>query len=414
MQESAVSASRPGASAPPHPPAAALRRLARGVVLWTTAHAGVLALFLAGYGWPGLVGAAVLWLLGIGPAFVLLRAFQGRFYPSATVRRWVFRPFWYVQLALPLLSTATVLGWLAGLPFSAGLVGARYALAVMAGLYLLVVLAGYAGTYRLVVHHRTFRFPTLPPALDGLRIVQLSDLHIGPHTSRWLLRRIAQAVEAAAPDLIVFTGDQVDDYAADARLFVDAFGSLRAPLGVWAIAGNHDIFAGWHAVRHTLESAGFIVPVNEARAVSYRGARFWVVGLGDPAGSFWPYGGGAEAVPDVARALQHVPDGAFVVALAHNPALWPELARRGVALTLSGHTHHGQVSIPALRWCLASPFVRFAMGCYRYRDAVLYVHPGSNYWGLPLRLGAWPEVTVITLRRGPSANHCTNVASLED
>ncbi|WP_243665107.1 metallophosphoesterase, partial [Rhodothermus marinus] len=142
----------------------------------------------------------------------------------------------------------------------------------MAGLYLLVVLAGYAGTYRLVVHHRTFRFPTLPPALDGLRIVQLSDLHIGPHTSRRLLRRIAQAVEAAAPDLIVFTGDQVDDYAADARLFVDAFGSLRAPLGVWAIAGNHDIFAGWHAVRRTLEAAGFIVPVNEARAVSYRGA----------------------------------------------------------------------------------------------------------------------------------------------
>src|SRR5690554_3825001 len=71
MQESVVSASRPDASAPPHPPAATLRRLVRGVVLWTTAHAGVLALFLAGYGWPGLVGAAVLWLLGIGPAFVL-------------------------------------------------------------------------------------------------------------------------------------------------------------------------------------------------------------------------------------------------------------------------------------------------------------------------------------------------------
>ncbi len=413
MQESVVAASRPDASAPPHPPAATLRRLVRGVVLWTTAHAGVLALFLAGYGWPGVVGAAVLWLLGIGPAFVLLRAFQGTFYPSATVRRWVFRPFWYVQVALPLLSASAVMGWVVGLPFGAGLVAARYTLAGTAVLYLLVALVGYAGTSRLVVRHRTFCFPTLPAALDGLRIVQLSDLHIGPHTSQRLLRRIVEAVEAAAPDLIVCTGDQVDDYAADARLFVEAFGSLRAPLGVWAIAGNHDLFAGWHEVRRILETAGFIIPVNEAHAVSHRGARFWVVGLGDPSGAFWPYGGGAAARPDVAHALQHVPDGAFVVALAHNPNLWPELARRGVALTLSGHTHHGQVSIPALRWCLASPFVRFAMGCYRYRDTLLYVHPGSNYWGLPLRLGAWPEVTVITLRHGPLANHCVEVSSLQ-
>ena len=92
----------------------------------------------------------------------------------------------------------------------------------------------------------------------------------------------------------------------------------------------------------------------------------------------------------------------FVVALAHNPALWPELARHGVPLTLSGHTHWGQFALPTLGWSLASPFLEHAMGIYREGKSLLYIHPGTNFWGIPFRLGTPPEVAVITLKCAPS------------
>ena len=128
-------------------------------------------------------------------------------------------------------------------------------------------------------------------------------------------------------------------------------------------------------------------------------AAFWLVGTGDPAGTQWTRHGGASAAPDIDRSLAGVPDGGFVIALAHNPVLWPHLAGRGVQLTLSGHTHHGQVSIPLLRWSLASPFLDLDMGLYRRGGSILYINPGTNYWGVPLRVGAFPEVTVVTMRR---------------
>jgi predicted MPP superfamily phosphohydrolase len=105
----------------------------------------------------------------------------------------------------------------------------------------------------------------------------------------------------------------------------------------------------------------------------------------------------------VEATLAGIPPGAVVVALAHNPILWPALAERGVALTLSGHTHHGQLSVPHLSWSLASVFLEHAMGGYQASGSLLYINPGTNYWGLPFRIGALPEVTVIELRRGEPA-----------
>jgi predicted MPP superfamily phosphohydrolase len=89
-----------------------------------------------------------------------------------------------------------------------------------------------------------------------------------------------------------------------------------------------------------------------------------------------------------------------VVAFAHNPALWPALADHGVALTLSGHTHWGQLAFPRRGWSLASPFLEHAMGAFQRGDSLLYVHPGTGFWGIPFRLGAFPEIALVTLRRG--------------
>jgi predicted MPP superfamily phosphohydrolase len=101
--------------------------------------------------------------------------------------------------------------------------------------------------------------------------------------------------------------------------------------------------------------------------------------------------------------MAQVPDSTTAIAFAHNPALWPSLAERGVALTLSGHTHWGQFALPKLGWSLASPFLQHAMGAHAERDSLLYINPGTGYWGIPFRIGASPEITLLTLRRADIA-----------
>jgi len=336
------------------------------------------------------------------PLVLLLRGFAGRRYPSAVERIWLMRPFWYLQVALPVLGLSALAGVILGLPFGAPGAGGRWALALAGSILSAIALAGYVGSRWLVTKELVAEHPDVPASLDGLRIVQISDLHVGPHTPRRFLARVHKAVHEARPDLIAITGDQVDDYAPDVQHFTNAFGSLTAPLGVYAIAGNHDVCAGWPAVRVGMEAAGMQVLVNAAIPLVHGGARFWLAGTGDPAALGWSRDVAAECAPDIGCTLTNVPPGAFTIVLAHNPALWPALVKRGVALTLSGHTHYGQFSIPRLGWSLASPFLKHAMGSHREQQSLLYINPGTNYWGLPLRIGALPEVTVVTLRQ--SAN----------
>jgi predicted MPP superfamily phosphohydrolase len=319
-------------------------------------------------------------------------------YPSAFRRLFLVRPFWYAQLFMPMLAVSGVIGAAVGLPFGASGTAGRWALGVGAAIVAGLALAGYAGARRLVVRRLDVRVDDLPAGLEGMRIVQVSDLHVGPHTSRRHLARVAAAVRDARPDLIAVTGDQVDDYARDVEPFAAAFRGLSAPLGVFAIPGNHDVYAGWAAVHRGLEAMGITVLVNRAVPLERNGARFWVAGTGDPAGRR-----GSPVAPDIERTLAAVPPGDFTLALAHNPALWPALAERGVELTLSGHTHYGQIAIPRLGWSLASAFLDLSMGQYRRDGSQLYINPGTNYWGIPFRLGTPPEVTVLTLRRGPGA-----------
>lgn len=342
------------------------------------------------------------WLTAAGIAFLsfvpLLLFFRGRAngrYPGALTRLFVYRAFLYAQLVLPLLAVGGLLGALAGLPIGAAGRGGRAGMAAVGLAAALVALLGWAGSRRLLVRHFRAEWPDLPPGLDGLRIVQLSDLHVGPQTSRRFLARVLRAVERERPDLIALTGDLIDDHAPDVAHFGAAFGTLAAPLGVYAVPGNHDVYAGWPAAAAEFATLPITVLLNEAALVRRGGDHLAVVGVGDPAGR------GTVAGPDPRRAVAGV-NGAFPIALAHNPALWPALAERGVRLTLSGHTHWGQLAVPRRDWSLATPFLRdLVMGVHQRDDALLYITPGTGFWGLPFRLGAWPEVAVITLGRGP-------------
>lgn len=340
------------------------------------------------------------------PLLLFLRWRGWPFYPRAAFRLFVVRVVLYVQLLLPIVAAAAavglLVGWPLGMPLLVGRLLAAAAL-VVAGL---VLLAGYVGSKRLVVREVEARVPGLEAALDGLRIVQISDLHVGPHTSRRFMGRVADTVAGAAPDVIAVTGDLVDDRAEDVTWYAAAFAKLRAPLGVYLIPGNHDIYAGWDAVAQGLrQRTDTTILVNESRLVERRGAQLAIVGTGDPAAAGnrrWS-AAPASAAPDVERALAHVPSATPVVAFAHNPALWPGLAERGVALTLSGHTHWGQFALPRLGWSFASPFMEYAMGAHRAGDSLLYINPGTGYWGIPFRIGALPEITIVTLRRADEA-----------
>ncbi len=348
-------------------------------------------------GWLTIAALAALSALPVWP---LSLGLSGRLYPRAAMRLYVQRPFWYAFLALPLLAIASVVGALVGLPFGASGDVARALIAAKAVLLTAVAIAGYLGSRQLVTRQLAVRMPRLPAAFDGLRIVQLSDLHIGPHTSRHFLTKVAQAVRNASPDLIVMTGDQVDDFADDVAPLAQALGDLRAPFGVFAIAGNHDVYAGWPHVARGLRAIGMHVLVNDSVALERNGARLWLAGTGDPAAMSGRGAPQHPAAPDLARTLRDVPMHEPVVVLAHNPALWPGLAERGVDLTLSGHTHYGQLALPTRNWSLASSFLELAMGVHQRGRALLYINPGTNYWGIPFRLGTPPEVTVLTLRAG--------------
>lgn len=367
------------------------------VILLSTALAWVLVAVHVAPMVPGRwMTVVALWALSVVPIFVLVRNITSGRHPSAATRLWLFRPFWYTQLLMLVLALLTTIAFMLAWPFGVGVAAARGAAITGAVLLVVVALWGYAGSRRLVTREITLTHPKLPRGLDGLRVVQLSDLHVGPQTSRTQLARIADATRGAEPHLIAYTGDQVDDHPGDIDVFVSAFGALTAPLGVFAIAGNHDVYAGWPEVRRRMERMNVTVLVNDSVRLTHNGDLFYVAGTGDPAARQM---GVVESAPDIERTLASVPKEAFCLVLAHNPALFPALAARGADVVLSGHTHHGQLSVPSRNWSLASVFLEYAMGTYERDGAVLYVSPGTNFWGIPFRIGALPEVTVVTLRR---------------
>ncbi|CAN5915347.1 hypothetical protein BH11GEM2_BH11GEM2_04380 [soil metagenome] len=366
------------------------------IVAW-----GTLATLASGFFHGGAVIVTAVALYTTLPLIAFMRWRGWPFYPGKAFRLLVIRPFWYAQLMLPLVSAGGLLGLLAGAPFGHGITSGRIVAAVVFTLVGATLLLGYFGAGHLVVRRVDVEVPGLAPEFDGLRIAQLSDLHIGPHTSRRFLRRIVEATGNLSADLIAVTGDLIDDRSEDVVSYVKALGSLTAPLGVYMIPGNHDVYAGWDEVERALRDARLgTILVNDARVLRRGDAMIAVVGTGDPAGG---HRGTSRSAPDVERALSRVPEGATVIAFAHNPALWPSLAARGVALTLSGHTHWGQFAIPKLGWSLASPFLEHAMGAHTQEDATLYISPGTGYWGIPFRLGASPEITLVTLRSASAA-----------
>jgi hypothetical protein len=234
--------------------------------------------------------------------------------------------------------------------------------------------------------------PRWPVALDGFRIVQISDIHIGPILDRAFSRELVDRVNALSPDLVAVTGDLVDGSVSKLRDEVTPFGDLRGRLGVFFVTGNHDHYSGADGWSERMRELGFQILRNERVTVELDGESFELAGVDDHRSGYETFGG-----EDLDAALADVPSDRFVLLLAHDPTTFKKAQRMGIDLQLSGHTHGGQIWPFAWFVRLAIPYVA---GLYRSGDAQLYVSRGTGFWGPPMRLFAPAEITEIQLRHG--------------
>jgi hypothetical protein len=229
-----------------------------------------------------------------------------------------------------------------------------------------------------------------PRALDGFRIVQISDIHIGPVLGRGFAAALCERVNALAPDLIAVTGDLVDGSVEKLRDEVAPFAGLRARHGVFFVTGNHDVYSGGEPWVARVRELGMRVLRNERVAIG--GAEgFDLAGVDDHRGD-WVHG----STEDLDAALAGRDPALAVVLLAHDPGSFRRAAARGVDLQLSGHTHGGQIWPFNFMVRLAVPFVA---GLHRLGASQLYVSRGSGFWGPPMRLLAPSEIGEIVLHR---------------
>jgi predicted MPP superfamily phosphohydrolase len=233
-----------------------------------------------------------------------------------------------------------------------------------------------------------------PSALDGFRIVQISDIHIGPLLGSGFAAELARRVNALAPDLIAVTGDLVDGSAQRLAGEVAPFGELRARHGVFFVTGNHDHYSGATRWVDVVRELGMRVLRNERVEIGAPGASFDLAGVDDHHAHF--AGDGRE---DLARALAGRDPARAAVLLAHDPATFARARHAEIDLQLSGHTHGGQIWPFAWFVRIATPYVA---GRYRDGRAQLYVSRGTGFWGPPLRLFSPAEITEIIVRRAPT------------
>jgi uncharacterized protein len=247
----------------------------------------------------------------------------------------------------------------------------------------------------LKVNRVTVQLAGWPAAFENFKIVAVSDLHVGsPHVDLDKLRRVVQTVNNERPDVVVLLGDYVIQDVVGGTFvapedFAPLLGELRAGRGVFAVIGNHDWWLDGGRVKRAFEQAGLRVLSNEAVRVERGGAGFWLAGLDD----LW------TLHHDVAATMRQVTSDEPVVALSHSPDIFPELPPR-VALTLSGHTHGGQVNLPLFgRRVVPSRYGdRYAIGLVEEDGKQLFVTPGVGTSIIPVRFRVPPEVSVLTIK----------------
>lgn len=266
----------------------------------------------------------------------------------------------------------------------------------------------FVGRHYYVIHRQTFYFPDLPKRFEGYRIAQFSDMHIGTlrdgHEED--AKKIVELINAQHCDAILFTGDLVNHQSIELDGFQRDLSKLSAPDGVYAVMGNHDYSmyikypsekereADVEELHRRIRSYGWTLLLNEHRVLRRGTDSVIIAGVENDGLPPWP------ALGDLPKTMKGLKRSCFTVLMSHDPTHWRRaiLPRTSIQLTLSGHTHAGQFKV--FGWSPVSYVYREWSGAYAEGNQVLNVSDGIGAVMFPFRFGAWPEVNVITLRRG--------------
>jgi predicted MPP superfamily phosphohydrolase len=266
------------------------------------------------------------------------------------------------------------------------------------------------GRHHYKIHKETLFFDDLPEAFDGFTITQLSDIHSGSFTSEKGVQKGLDLVNAQNSDVILFTGDLVNNQATEMDRWIPAFSKLKAPYGKFSILGNHDYgdYMRWEnesdknanlaRLKNIHREIGFRLLLNESIEIQKDGQSITLAGVENwGKGGFHKYG-------DLDKATAGVPEKAFNVLMSHDPSHWDAVTvnhKHHIHLTLAGHTHGMQFGFEVfgIKWSPIKYVYKQWAGLYERGGKYLYVNRGFGFLGLKGRVGIWPEITVITLKK---------------
>lgn len=267
------------------------------------------------------------------------------------------------------------------------------------------------GKYNYKVIKYELAFDDLPEAFDDFTITQVSDIHSGSFTEREKVQYAVDLIKQQESDLLLFTGDIVNNMASEMDDFVEMFAELKAPFGKFSILGNHDYGdyvkwdskeereANFQAIKDIHPKIGFSLLLNESRYIEKDGQRIALVGVEN-------WGKGWKQAGDLKKASQNINKEDFKVLMSHDPSHWEYQVKKddfNYQLTLSGHTHGLQMGIEIPGIIKLSPsrfFYKQWAGLYKEYGRYINVNRGFGYHGYPGRVGIWPEITVIKLKKG--------------
>ena len=284
------------------------------------------------------------------------------------------------------------------------------AVGVAAILFLIVLFGITRGRHFYRVREETLVFPDLPEAFDGFTITQITDVHSGSFTNAAGVQRGLDLVNDQHSEVILFTGDLVNNRASEMDPWIKAFSGLKARMGKFSVLGNHDYgdYAQWETpeakranltrLQQVHAEIGFRLLLDEAVTLQKDGQSIVLLGVENwGKGGFHQYG-------DLKKATAGVPDGAFKILMSHDPSHWEGVTlghHQRIHLTLSGHTHGMQfgVELFGFKWSPIKYVYKQWAGLYEQEGRFLYVNRGFGFLGLKGRIGIWPEIAVITLKR---------------
>lgn len=273
-----------------------------------------------------------------------------------------------------------------------------------------IILNGiFKAVYKFKVHHHSIAFKNFPATFNGLKIVQLSDLHLGSFNYNYnKLEPAIEKINNLQPDYIVITGDLVNNYAWELKGWEIVFSKLIAKKGKYAILGNHDYgdYSKWNsenaklenfeAIKQFYKSIDFKLLLNESDVISDDTNHIALIGTEN-----WDKAP-QKQYSDLEKAIEGIKSVPFKILLSHNPSHWEDevLYKTDIALTLAGHTHGMQVAFQFknLQWSPIKYKYKYWAGLYKQNEQYLYVNRGLGWLGFPARIGMRPEITLLELR----------------